>query len=212
MRGDYFGFALGAVLFELHSVLDGCDGEIARLKYLESDAGQKLDGVCDRFATLLYAVSLGIGLYRQSGIAPALLWFYPVEGVMAALLLGVGETLLSRATIDKVLEEEPEDSLYPRYLNEHRGSFNTGDQLKVWMIKNSGMLRFGEGVTSFFGQATKRDVFNFGFMLLALCGWPHYVLHILAMCACAIALLALKNLLTPSLGASRGGRPPFNGI
>ena len=208
LRGDYFGFALGAILFELQSVLDGCDGEIARLKYLESSAGQKLDGICDRFATLLYAVSLGIGLSYQPGIASWLRWFYPAEGLIAALLIGVGETLLSRTTIDKGLKKVTEDSLYPRYLKDNRGSFNTGDQLKLWMIKNSGMLRLGEGLTSFFGQATKRDVFNFGFMLLALCGLPHLILHILAICAGAIAVLAFRNLLTPALDASRAGRPP----
>jgi len=33
----------GAFLFLLHSILDGCDGEIARLKFLESRAGAALD-------------------------------------------------------------------------------------------------------------------------------------------------------------------------
>ena len=33
----------GALLFLLHSILDGCDGEIARLKFLESRGGAALD-------------------------------------------------------------------------------------------------------------------------------------------------------------------------
>lgn len=33
----------GALLFLLHSILDGCDGEIARLKFLESAGGAALD-------------------------------------------------------------------------------------------------------------------------------------------------------------------------
>jgi phosphatidylglycerophosphate synthase len=33
----------GALLFLLHSILDGCDGEIARLKFLESPGGAALD-------------------------------------------------------------------------------------------------------------------------------------------------------------------------
>jgi Phosphatidylglycerophosphate synthase len=33
----------GALLFLLHSILDGCDGEIARLKFLESSGGAALD-------------------------------------------------------------------------------------------------------------------------------------------------------------------------
>ena len=34
---------VGALLFLLHSILDGCDGEIARLKFLESRGGAALD-------------------------------------------------------------------------------------------------------------------------------------------------------------------------
>lgn len=34
---------VGALLFLLHSILDGCDGELARLKFLESRAGAILD-------------------------------------------------------------------------------------------------------------------------------------------------------------------------
>ncbi|HVQ78134.1 MAG TPA: CDP-alcohol phosphatidyltransferase family protein, partial [Candidatus Binatia bacterium] len=33
----------GALLFLTHSILDGCDGELARLKFLESPAGAALD-------------------------------------------------------------------------------------------------------------------------------------------------------------------------
>src|SRR5262249_16480475 len=163
---------VGAVLFQLHSILDGCDGEIARAKYLESPSGQRLDGLCDRFTTLLYAVALGFGLSRQNGVADAMRWFYPLEGIIPALLIALGETLLTREKIDHELESEAQTDLYPDYLKAHRGSFNEGDQLKLWMIKNSGMLRLGQRATSFFGQATKRDVFNFGFMFLAFCGSP----------------------------------------
>jgi hypothetical protein len=202
-RGDYVGFALGAILFQLHSILDGCDGEIARAKYLDSPSGETLDRLCDRFTTLLYAVALGFGLSRQTGLADAMRWFYLVEGVMAALFIGVGETLLTRDKIDNDLERETQNSLYPAYVKMHRGSFNEGDQLKLWMIKHSGMLLLGQRATSFFGQATKRDVFNFGFMLLALCGRPSWILHILAICACVIIILALKNLLAAPLKANR---------
>ncbi len=202
LRGDYVGFALGAILFQLHSVLDGCDGEIARAKYLESPSGRWLDGLCDRFTTLLYAVALGFGLSLQNGLADALRWFYPVEGVMAALFIGIGETLLTRDKIDNNLECATQNSLYPAYVKAHRGSFNEGDQLKLWMIKNSGMLMLSQRATSFFAQATKRDVFNFGFMLLALCDRPSWILHVLAVCACVIIILALKNLLALPLRAN----------
>ena len=196
MRGDRLGFVVGAILFHFLSVLDGCDGEIARAKYLDSDAGAKLDGICDRLATMLLTIGLGIGLARQPGIADALRWFYPWEGIIAALLLGVSETYLQRTPIEEDLQRaEPENNLYPGYVRTHREIFNSGDQLKIFAIKHSGMVFFGEDLTSFFVQATKRDVFNLAFALLILCGWPQAVLHILATVAFAIAIFALRDLM-----------------
>ncbi|NVL91813.1 MAG: NTP transferase domain-containing protein [Desulfobacterales bacterium] len=40
----------GGILAQVASIIDGCDGEIARLKYQESDFGAWLDAVLDRYA------------------------------------------------------------------------------------------------------------------------------------------------------------------
>ena len=201
IRGDYLGFAIGAILFQLHSALDGCDGEIARVKYLESEAGNKLDGLCDRIATLLYAVSIGIGLSRQPGNSETMGWLYSLEGVIAALVIGIGETFLTRKPISSGSQlEAAKGSLYSDYLADHGGKFNQGDQLKLWLIKNTGTLRLGEGVASFFSETTKRDVFNFVFMLLALCGLPQLILHILAVCAGAVIVVGLVRFLSRPAG------------
>ncbi len=194
LRGDYLGFAIGAVLFQLHSALDGCDGEIARVKYLESEAGGKLDGLCDRVSTLLFAVGLGFGLSRLAGNTELMRWLYALEGIGAAIFIGVTETLLTRNKIDETMEVSGES--YRIFVAGNRQNFNQGDQLKLWMIKHSGMLSAGESATSFFGQLTKRDVFNFVFMLLAVAGFAQWVLHILAFCACAIIALGIKDMLT----------------
>ena len=191
-RGDYLGFALGAILFQVHSALDGCDGEIARVKYLESEAGAKLDQICDRLSTLLFAIALGLGLTRATGA-----WSYLAEGISAAIFIGVAETYLTR---DKIADELPADR-YGNFLSDHRASFNQGDQLKLWLIRNTGLLSLGEGAASLFGQLTKRDVFNFVFMVLAICGLAAWVLHILAFSACLILVLALNELFAPALGA-----------
>jgi CDP-alcohol phosphatidyltransferase len=203
IQGHYFGFALGAVLFQLHSTLDGCDGEIARLKYLESDSGRKLDEICDRFASLLYAVSLGLGLGRQPEVTGMWNWIYPVEGAVAAVLIGVSETFLSRAPLEAVSGK----SDVSRYLNEYRERFNRGDQLKLWVIRNSRMLAVGERATWLFSELTKRDVFNFIFMIIIVCGRPSWVLHILALCACAIMILAFKSVFAKPLPAEHASSP-----
>ena len=47
---SYWGLFFGAILSQFSSILDGCDGEIARLKYLSSKYGAWLDAVLDRYA------------------------------------------------------------------------------------------------------------------------------------------------------------------
>ena len=42
--------ALGGLLAQVSSIIDGCDGEIARLKYQRSEFGGWLDAVLDRYA------------------------------------------------------------------------------------------------------------------------------------------------------------------
>jgi len=59
LKPDYWGGVLGGVLFHLSSVLDGCDGEIARLKFQGSKLGVWLDNISDDFTNLLFAGALG---------------------------------------------------------------------------------------------------------------------------------------------------------
>jgi len=46
----YVALLLGGVLAQFASIIDGCDGEVARLKYQSSDFGGWFDAVLDRYA------------------------------------------------------------------------------------------------------------------------------------------------------------------
>ncbi len=48
--GGYSALLLGGVLAQFASIIDGCDGEVARLKYQSSDVGGWFDAVLDRYA------------------------------------------------------------------------------------------------------------------------------------------------------------------
>jgi len=48
--GNYGYLALGGIIAQLASIIDGSDGEVARLKYLSSDYGGWFDAVLDRYA------------------------------------------------------------------------------------------------------------------------------------------------------------------
>jgi phosphatidylglycerophosphate synthase len=56
---------LGSVLFLLSTIMDGCDGEIARLTFQESEFGAKLDAIMDNVVHLFLFPSIALGLYRQ---------------------------------------------------------------------------------------------------------------------------------------------------
>ena len=59
----YFFLLLGALLAQLSSILDGCDGEIARLKLLKSKFGGWLDQVLDRYSDLFIFTGLTFHTY-----------------------------------------------------------------------------------------------------------------------------------------------------
>lgn len=50
VMGGYASLLIGGVLAQFASIVDGCDGEVARLKYLSSDFGGWFDAVLDRYA------------------------------------------------------------------------------------------------------------------------------------------------------------------
>jgi len=64
-RGDYWNVLLGAFLFKLSSILDGCDGEISKLKLSDSKVGQWLDTISDNLTYVFFIIGMVIGLARQ---------------------------------------------------------------------------------------------------------------------------------------------------
>jgi phosphatidylglycerophosphate synthase len=66
-KGDYLAGVLGAFLSLAASVLDGCDGEIARLKYQESSLGCWIETVGDYSYYLAIFAGLTIGAVRYTG-------------------------------------------------------------------------------------------------------------------------------------------------
>ncbi len=58
---------VGGFLFLLHSILDGCDGELARLKFQESRYGGILDFWGDNVVHIAVFAAMGLGLSRARG-------------------------------------------------------------------------------------------------------------------------------------------------
>ncbi len=152
MRGDYASVVTGAAIFQAFSILDGCDGEIARAKNLESKFGERLDSFCDFLASLVYVLALGMGLHHS------------VEGVLCAGLIIVNEWLLRGGKNEMQMVSA---TLHESFYSRHHG-----------MIGQSGLLNLGERFVWWVFQLTKRDMAILFFLLLALLGLAEWILHL----------------------------------
>ncbi len=72
--GGYWNVVLGAALSVFASILDGCDGEVARLKLQESAFGCWLETICDYLYYLFIFAGMTIGLVRSSGNRSYFVW------------------------------------------------------------------------------------------------------------------------------------------
>jgi len=174
VRGDYVSVVIGAAIFQTFSILDGCDGEIARAKKLESKFGERLDYLCDFMASLLYVLALGLGLHRSS------------EGIVCAVLITANEWVLRAGKSQtSVGSSTLRESFYAR----HRR-----------MIGHSGLLNLGERFVWWLFQLTKRDMAVFVFLMLALLGLAEWILHLWMIVAGASLILSTIAVIRAGIG------------
>ena len=103
--GGYWNMLTGAILSWFASVLDGCDGEVARFKLQESDFGCWLETICDYLYYLFIFTGMTIGLARTSGTHT-----YPVLG--ALLVFGaIASFLTTGLQRHQLTEGRPEQYL-----------------------------------------------------------------------------------------------------
>jgi phosphatidylglycerophosphate synthase len=104
--GGYWNTLLGAFLCLFASILDGCDGEVARLKLLESDFGCWLETVCDYLYYLFLFVGITVGLERTSGSRSYFLWggVLLFGAVMSFLAVALERHLLSSKRPEQLLQ------------------------------------------------------------------------------------------------------------
>jgi phosphatidylglycerophosphate synthase len=157
VRGDYTGFLAGTALFQLINILDGCDGEIARAKYLDSERGRRLDAFCDFVANLIFVLCLGIGLFRQPSVSANIRFVYLLESLITFFIMlgGVGRYLMPLLARDT-----------KRVVSRRQEDFNLAERF------------FGRALPAFIFQITQRDVIYFVFLLLAIAGRASWILQI----------------------------------
>jgi len=175
IRGDYISIVIGAAIFQAFSILDGCDGELARTKKLESKFGERLDYFCDFMASLLYVLALGVGLYRVT------------EGIVCAVLITANELVL-RAGKSRMSVSPTE--LHESFYSRHHG-----------MIGHSGLLHLGDEFVWWLFQLTKRDMAVFVFLAFALLGLAGWILDLWMIVAGASFILSATAMIRASNGS-----------
>ena len=84
----------GALLFLLHSILDGCDGEIARLKFLESPGGAALDFWGDNTVHVAVFGCMAVGWSQSAQSAlPLALGAFAIAGTLLAAFVVAPHTV-----------------------------------------------------------------------------------------------------------------------
>ena len=79
---------LGGLLFLTHSILDGCDGELARLKFQESPTGARLDFWGDNLVHVAVFGCMAVGWSLAAGsLWPLLLGTLAITGTAASAYL-----------------------------------------------------------------------------------------------------------------------------
>jgi phosphatidylglycerophosphate synthase len=95
-QGTYEQNIIGAGFLLLSAWVDCTDGEVARLKFLESKIGGKLDILCDNLVHFSVFFSIGIGLYHSTGNS-----IFKYFGLLAVFGSLISFLLLSASIIDE---------------------------------------------------------------------------------------------------------------
>jgi CDP-L-myo-inositol myo-inositolphosphotransferase len=149
LAGTYAALLAGAALFQFASILDGSDGEGAKLTGRSSACGSWVDTVCDEVSCLAYFGALPVGLYRGSGNAS-----YLALGAFSLVALGL---------------------LYLVLISYLRRTASHGSMLQILEDVRAAARRPGtRGALSRFmvglSFSVRRDFFSLAILLLCLAG------------------------------------------
>lgn len=116
--GGYINLIIGGILAQIASVIDGCDGEIARLKFKVSEFGGWFDAVLDRYGDALLLFGLTYHVYLTDGR-----FLYIIIGFLA--IIG---TFMNSYTADKY------DGLMQKKLKPGMHYFRIGRDVRTFII------------------------------------------------------------------------------
>ncbi len=100
--GGYLNILLGGILAQLSSILDGCDGEIARLKFKFSTFGEWLDKILDRYADCLIVLGMTHALWMT--METSYVWFVGFAALTGTFMNTYTSTIFDDMIHRKLIE------------------------------------------------------------------------------------------------------------
>ncbi|MGR3176053.1 MAG: CDP-alcohol phosphatidyltransferase family protein [Candidatus Scalindua sp.] len=86
--GEYTYTITAGLLYFLSTVFDQCDGEVARLKQMETEFGRKLDIIVDAIVNAVIVVGITIAVYvKMDSVLVIITGFLAMTGITISLLL-----------------------------------------------------------------------------------------------------------------------------
>tara|TARA_R110002096_G_scaffold432240_1_gene648622 strand:+ start:34417 stop:35592 length:1176 start_codon:yes stop_codon:yes gene_type:complete len=151
---EKIGIGWGCFLFHVTSVVDGIDGEIARVKFQSTRRGAMLDTTIDMATNFLFMFGLIFALWDSSGDE------YIVKGVIILTLMLTGAALMYIIL----------------YFGPGGGSF---DILSIVIRKKIGKKKDLLRSFVFFNYLLKRDTFALVFAVLGISGYAGLIVELL---------------------------------
>jgi len=110
--GGYWNCLIGAVLGVWGSILDGCDGEVARLKLQVSDFGCWLDTICDYLYYFVTFAGVTIGVLRSKGDSSLAGWSIAMfaGAILTFIVAGIGRKRLAGDRPEQYLQRWQENA------------------------------------------------------------------------------------------------------
>lgn len=92
--GGYWNYLAGGLVFQLSFIFDQCDGEVARLKFMESKIGGWFDAFCDSIIRTFIILGMTGSLYAENNQSLILiLGIISSIGIFVSTMAGSYETL-----------------------------------------------------------------------------------------------------------------------
>lgn len=170
----------GAILFQLASIIDGCDGEVAKLTFRCSKFGQYVDSLSDNLSLGSFMAGLIAGYWRGT--------HSPVAFFVGAIMLAT--TAITFYWMIRYLIKNTQSASLATFDKAYLSKLNEGPG---WLLT---FIKYGK-------YMLKKDMFSFMFLMFAVFGVLYWWLFIAAFGTTLAAVILTYLNLRPAKSESK---------